>query len=143
MNNPNATVPNTPGTDLNATDQGNRIYGQERSLAKKIADRANSVPGVDQAHAVVSRKNVAIGAVPEDADANRTDLENKIRSAVKPLTSGKKVYVTTDDRYVNRITTAETNFNAGKGMREVGADISGIINDLARALQRPFQNNSK
>lgn len=142
---------NDPGTPDNVNNnmaqdrsQGRPGYGQERRLAQRIAQRADAVPGVDRAHAIVSRNNVAVGVVPENAGTNNEDVEKKVRDAIKPITGDRQVYVTSDTRYVNRITTAETNFNAGRrGMREAGADITGIIDDLANALKRPFENNDR
>ncbi|WP_353948066.1 YhcN/YlaJ family sporulation lipoprotein [Sporolactobacillus sp. Y61] len=142
---------NDPGTPDNVNNnmaqdrsQGRPGYGQERRLAQRIAQRADAVPGVDRAHAIVSRNNVAVGVVPENAGTNNEDVEKKVRAAIKPITGDRRVYVTSDTRYVNRITTAETNFNAGRrGMREAGADITGIIDDLANALKRPFENNDR
>lgn len=143
--NPNVTNPNPTGfTNMDQTNPYNRPgYKSDQSLAKKIADRANAVGGIARAHVVVTRDNVAIGAIPERGRTDMANLRKKIQSAVQPLVGNRTVYVSTDNRYVQRITAAETNFNAGKGAREVRSDIVGIIDDLSRAVKRPFQNNSK
>lgn len=149
--NPNAAVnpnPVTPApTDFTNTNQTNpydRVgYKSDRSLAKRIADKANTVNGIAQTHVVVTNANVVIGAVPDRGRTDTAKLRKEITSAVQPLAGNRTVYVSTDNRYVQRITAAETNFNAGKGMREVSADIVGIIDDLSRAVKRPFQNNTK
>lgn len=143
-NNPNTAYPYQPenvNMDTNRQDRTN--YPNERRLAKKIADRANTVKGVGSAYAVVSRNNVLVGAVPANTHANNSGLASKVRDAIKPLAGNRTVYVTTDNRYIQRIKTDAANFNAGKGTREVRSDIVGIIDDLSRALKRPFQNNSK
>lgn len=144
-NNPNTTYPVNP--NYNTTEQTYRTdrngYRNDRLLAKKIADKANAVSGVSNAYVVVNNGNVLVGIVPDKTVTNTGALTNKVKAAVRPLTGNRTIYVTTDNRYIQRIRRAATNFNTGKGMREVSADITGIIDDLARALKRPFQNNSK
>ncbi|MCL1630500.1 YhcN/YlaJ family sporulation lipoprotein [Sporolactobacillus sp. CPB3-1] len=145
-NNTNPNVPDyTNLNDNNAnTNQINQVSDKDqRKLAKRIADRAASVDGVDKAHVLVTGNSVAIGAVPDKGQTDRANLRKKIRLSVLPLAGNREVLVSTDNRYVKRITAAETPINAGKATQEVRSDVVGIINDLANAVKRPFQNNSK
>ncbi|WP_010630320.1 YhcN/YlaJ family sporulation lipoprotein [Sporolactobacillus vineae] len=146
--NPNMTNPGNPYVPNNVTNENYRVAGQnnyrsDRRLVKKIADLANGVPGVSRAYTVVNANNVAVGVVPEKGQKNLQTLRKKVTDTVKPEAGNRTVYVTTDRRYLGRVQTAAANFNAGKGLREVRTDITGIIDDLANALKRPFQNNSK
>lgn len=148
-NNPNsnAVPPTSPDYSNLSGDTNNQVnqlsYGDQKKLANRIADRAASVDGVDEAHVLVSGNSVAIGAVPDKGQNDRANLRKKIRLAVLPLAGGREVLVSTDSRYVKRITATETTFNAGKATREVRSDIVGIIDDLTNAVKRPFENNSK
>ncbi|MCO7126416.1 YhcN/YlaJ family sporulation lipoprotein [Sporolactobacillus shoreicorticis] len=148
-NNPNsnAVPPTAPDYNNLSGDTNNQVnqlsYGDQKKLANRIADRAASVDGVDEAHVLVSGNNVAIGAVLDKGRNDRANLRKKIRLAVLPLAGGREVLVSTDSRYVKRITATEATFNAGKATREVRSDIVGIIDDLANAVKRPFENNSK
>nr|WP_290443477.1 YhcN/YlaJ family sporulation lipoprotein [Sporolactobacillus kofuensis] len=147
-NNPNANgVPPTSPDYTNFNGNGNQInrvsYTDQKRLAKRIADRANSVKGIKEAHVIVTGNNVAIGAIPEKGQNNYANLRKKVRLAVLPLAGDREVLVSTDKRYVKRITATEANFNAGKATREVRSDIVGIMDDLSKAIKRPFQNNTK
>ncbi|GAY78397.1 YhcN/YlaJ family sporulation lipoprotein [Sporolactobacillus inulinus] len=141
-NNPNTAPDYTNFNNPNGPRANQMNYGDQRRLAKRIADRAASVDGVDQAHVLVTGNTVAIGAVPEKND-DVANLRKQIRLQVKPLAGDREVLVSTDDRYVKRITATEADFNAGKGTREVRSDIVGIIDDLTNAVKRPFENNSR
>jgi YhcN/YlaJ family sporulation lipoprotein len=146
--NPNATNPGNPYVPNNVTNENYRMAGQngyrsDQRLAKKIADVANGVPGVSRAYTVVNANNVAVGIVPEKGQKNLRALRDKVTNTVKPEAGNRTVYVTTDRRYLGRVERASANFNTGKGLNEVRTDITGIIDDLAHALKRPFQNNSK
>lgn len=143
--NPYSANPNVPNTITNENYRtaGQNAYRSDRHLAKKIADLANGVPGVSRAYAVVNVNNVAVGIVPEKGQKDLQALREKVTDTVKPESGNRTVYVTTDRQYLGRVQTAAANFNAGKGVREARADITGIIDDLARALKRPFQNNTK
>lgn len=149
----NSTVPNTsyvPNANSTvpyySTQQPNIMqesYTTDKALSKQIADRAASISGVSKAHVVVSRNNVLIGLEADSTTTQLKALRKSVYLAVKPLAGGRHVYITTDRRYVTKITNLETRFNAGKGMREFRSDVTGIIDDLSRALKRPFQNNAK
>mgnify|MGYP000331143293 CR=1 FL=1 len=136
---PPAGQPTTP--DNAGMSQPTGRYNADRRLARRVAAKADTVKGVDRAHVVVNGKNVLVGAVA-DKNTDRKQLGNQVKAAVRPLVGNRDVYVTTDRRYLNRITALEPNFNAGRGMREVSTDITGIIDDLSNALKRPFQNNT-
>ncbi|MDD9147681.1 YhcN/YlaJ family sporulation lipoprotein [Sporolactobacillus sp. CQH2019] len=131
----NATTRTNPANHLNVQS--------DRKLAKKIANKAKTVKGIAQAHVIVTNDSVVIGAVPDRGRTDTAKLRKEIVSAVRSLAGKRSVYVSTDNRYVQRITAVEANFNAGKGMREARADVVGIIDDLSRAVKRPFQNNTK
>ncbi|RYL93891.1 sporulation protein [Sporolactobacillus sp. THM7-4] len=135
-----ATDYRNPGTVRN--DNVNNGMRTNRSLAKRIADRANRVAGVDRTHVVVTPGRVLIG-LDLAKGVKKTNVDQDVRSAVRPLTGNRDVYVSSDIKLVRRITNVETNVNAGAGTREVRSDITGIIDDLSNAIKRPFQNNSK
>ncbi|EST13679.1 YhcN/YlaJ family sporulation lipoprotein [Sporolactobacillus laevolacticus] len=141
-NNPNAVpAPNYTGYNNNQVNQ--MSYQDERDLAKRIANRADSVSGVKKAHVLVNGNTVVVGAIPESGVTDKANLRKKVRLAVLPLAGNRQVLVSTDKRYLKRITATETTFNAGKATREARSDVVGIINDLSKALKRPFQNNTK
>lgn len=149
-NNPNSNAipPTSPDyTNLNNGTGNNQVnqmsYGDQKRLAKTIADRASSVKGVDEAHVLVNGNTVAIGAVPEKGETNRANLRKRVRLEVLPIAGDREVLVSTDNRYVKRITATEANFNTNKAAREVRSDIEGIVKDLSNAVQRPFENNSR
>ncbi|MFT8318376.1 MAG: YhcN/YlaJ family sporulation lipoprotein [Sporolactobacillus sp.] len=138
---PNSTMPNA-GNQINQVPTTYQMNSDKR-LSKRIADQAAAVNGVKRAHVVVNNNNVLIG-LEADQSVNRLGaLRKSVHDAVKPLARHRHVYITTDRRYVTKITNLETRFNAGKGMNEFRSDVVGIINDLSNAVKRPFQNNSK
>lgn len=142
---PYSASPNVPNNITNNSyNMANQdVYRSDRRLAKKLADLANSVAGVQHAYVVVNSNNVAVGIVPEKGQKNLPALRKQVTDTVTPAAGNRTVYVTTDRRYLGRVQTAALNFNAGKGLKEARADITGIIDDLARALKRPFQKNTK
>jgi Sporulation lipoprotein YhcN/YlaJ (Spore_YhcN_YlaJ). len=143
--NPYSANPNVPN---NITNDSYKIanqngYRSDRRLARKLADLADGVAGVQRAYVIVNSNNVAVGIVPEKAQKNLPALRKQVTDTIKPAVGNRTVYVTTDRRYLGRVQSAAGNFNAGKGLKEARADITGIIDDLAHALKRPFQNNTK
>lgn len=119
---------------------------QDRGLSKKIADRANKVDGVDRAHVVATDDRVLIGLDrAEAAGDNNANLDEEVRSAVQPLAGDRDVYVSSDENLVKRITDVEAdlNTNGNEGANEVRSDVLGIIDDLTKAIRRPFENNER
>lgn len=115
----------------------------DNALARKIAARVDQIKGVKSSQAIVTRQQVIVGANVTNKAADTPKLHRQIKSAVKPYAAGRNIRITTDRRFVGRITKISGQLNAGKTWNEVQSDVKGISNDLAKAAKRPFQNNAK
>ncbi|RYM06835.1 sporulation protein [Sporolactobacillus sp. THM7-7] len=147
-NRQNLTNRENPDTVRDNRDNRNGFQDNrtDRALAKRIADRANKVEGVDRSHVVATANRVLVGIDPKNGRAENANLDEEVRSAVQPMAGNRDVYVSSDINLVRRIADVEADINAnagGEGAREVRSDILGIIDDLTNAIRRPFENNTR
>ncbi|WP_188693590.1 YhcN/YlaJ family sporulation lipoprotein [Pullulanibacillus camelliae] len=150
-NRPNV-VPRNDVYDNNASLNNNRNYNDvndkdsvaaDSALSRRIASQVARLNNVNDASAFTDNNTVVIGATLDKDVNNKQAVEQSIRSTAKQLAPDKNIRVVTDRKMVNRIADVNDRLDNGAPIKEVRSDISGIINDLGNALQRPFQNNAK
>lgn len=132
--------------DNNNINNNNMAYDptNDQRDARRIARAVGKIDGVRHANVVVYNNNVLIGVTAEN-NQDLSQLRDRVSNRAKSITPNKQVRVATDRKTVNRITNVNNRIiNAGGNVtNEVGSDITGILNDLGNAIQRPFQNNAK
>lgn len=109
--------------------------------AESIARRVSEMNNVDDARCVITRDSVLVAV--DTNDRNKKDVEDKVRAQVEQMAQGKTVRVVTDEGMYDRVTTIDNRLRDGEGMREVGSDLRGIMDDLGDAISRPFENNER
>ncbi|HET7616739.1 MAG TPA: YhcN/YlaJ family sporulation lipoprotein, partial [Bacillales bacterium] len=122
----------------NATGRNVKYARQAQAIANKVSTLKN----VENTSVVVTRNDVLVGVKTHDNGVTR-NLKSNVRRTVQGVVQGKNIHVATKRRMYNRIQNVSNNLQNGDGMNEVGSDIRGIINDLANAAKRPFQNNNR
>ncbi len=128
----NRTQNNQDNNNINYAD------GYEGELAQKIANKVKKMENVDDARVVISEENVLVGV--DTNDRNDQDVKEKVQNEVQKSTK-KNVQVSTDENMFTRIRDVDNNLRNGDGFNEVESDVTGIMNDLGDAVQRPFENN--
>ncbi|TCP32253.1 sporulation lipoprotein YhcN/YlaJ [Scopulibacillus darangshiensis] len=132
---------NNDNLDINDNNNNNGVNGTRNS--RSIADQVKKLSGVRDAHVLITQNYVVVG-LDADKDMNKAKLRSKIDTIVKNQTTGnKELHIVTDKRLVQRITNVNNQIVNGNNGNEVQSDVQGIINDVADAAKRPFQNNSK
>lgn len=131
----NTAHPRLTDNTIPRQTNGNNINNEQ------IERTVESMANVNDCHVVSQGDSVIIGV--DTNGNNREQLENEIRNRVQQIVQGKNVYVVTDEEQVNRVRTLGERIRNGgdNAMEEVGATINAMINDLARAAKRPFENN--
>lgn len=134
-NNQNLTQRMTPRTNQNTAFNHNQAV----RISKKVAGLTN----VKHAQVLVNNSTVAIGVTLSKTNVNKTTLKQQIHQVVRPMAGNKKILITTDQSVVQRMKNVNARISAGATGREVRSDVTGIINDIANAIKRPFQNNAR
>ncbi|WP_227937835.1 YhcN/YlaJ family sporulation lipoprotein [Alkalihalobacillus deserti] len=143
------------GTEQGTTDQGNRTgvhQGQGRQAqdtvnyhkdydgqtAQRMVERIEKVEGVEEARVIVHEDDVVIG-ITANEDIN--NVKKEVEKTAKGLAKDKEVRVTTDNDVVGRIRTMDDQLRTGTAFDEIGATFTSMLNDLGRAVQRPFERS--
>ncbi len=138
------------------TDRGNRTgvhQGQQRTrtqdavkyhkdyegkTVQQLSRRIERVDGVDEARVIMHDDDVVVGIT---TSGNMNDVKKDVERTVKGLADGKDVRVVTDSDAVGRIRTMDNELRTGAAFEEVGATFTEMLNDLGRAVQRPFERS--
>ncbi|WP_165763715.1 YhcN/YlaJ family sporulation lipoprotein [Halalkalibacter urbisdiaboli] len=139
----NRTGRTNMGAQNNGTQgrQGTANYHRDYDsrTAQQIVSRVQNMNGVDDVRVIVHGNDVVVGI---DSDNNNAQqVEQKVERKVKGLVKGKDVHVVTDNDTVGQIRTMDDRLRTGAAFEEVGATFNDMINDLARAVQRPFERS--
>jgi hypothetical protein len=137
-------------------DRGNRTgvhQGQQRTrtqdtinyhkdydgkTVQQLSRRVERIEGVDEARVIAHDDDVVIGIT---TSGDMDNVKNKVERTVKGLADGKNVRVVTDSDAVGRIRTMDNELRTGTAFEEVGATFTEMLNDLGRAVQRPFERS--
>lgn len=140
-NNPNPRIGNRTNYNYNGQQaKGTGHHPRKHAIqARTIAQRVASLKNIENTSVVVTDNDVLVGV--KTHDKNIGAIKNSIRKTVQGVVKNKRIYVTANPRMYNRIQNVRNNLNAGGTLNEVSSDVTGIINDLANAAKRPFQNN--
>lgn len=126
----------------------------DHHLAKKVAQAADNVPGVDGATAVVRGKDVVVGIntrVTHKTATQQTVIERQVHSAVRAVAPNHHIRVTSDATMVTRIRSLSTNVTGfgkqmatgpntvGANLTNAGHDFMALIRDLGRTATAPFR----
>ncbi|HET7628333.1 MAG TPA: YhcN/YlaJ family sporulation lipoprotein [Bacillales bacterium] len=117
----------------------NTVYSRQ---AQAIANRVSTLKNVQNTSVIVTRNDVIVGIKTHDHGVTR-NMKSNVRRTVQNVVQGKNIHVTTNRKMYNRIQNVNNNLQDGDGMNEVSSDIRGIIDDIANAAKRPFQNNNR
>jgi len=140
MNDNNAALNNNRNVN-DVNDNGSNTA--DSALSHRIASHVARLNKVNNASVFINGHTVVIGVTLDKSVRHKQGVEQSIRSTAKQMAPNKNIQVVTDRKMVNRIADVSDRLDNGTPMKEVRSDISGIINDLGNALQRPFQNNAK
>ncbi|WP_018924175.1 YhcN/YlaJ family sporulation lipoprotein [Salsuginibacillus kocurii] len=122
----------------NGNGNGDDDYGNDRKIASDIVDYVEEIDDVNDARVIVHEDEVLIG-IDADDDASE-NLERKVeREAEEAFEEDKEVYVVTDDSQYDQLREMDHQLEAGAAFDEVGATFNEMIDDLADAAQRPFE----
>ncbi|WP_026689087.1 YhcN/YlaJ family sporulation lipoprotein [Alteribacter aurantiacus] len=121
---------------------GNRYSGyydgEEGHKARRIANRVEDMDNVDDCRVIVNGNDVVVG-LDTHGDSQRT--EQKVRKLVSNMDDDFDVYVVTDREQLDQVRTMDDRLRAGEPFEEVGATFNDMVQDLGRAIQRPFQRS--
>lgn len=137
----NGVIDNDGPNDNNGPNANGTVAQHERQ-AKAIANRVADLTGVENTSVVVTDDNVLVGVRTNNQGVTR-NLKSNIRRTAQTVVRGKDIHVTTDRTMYNRIKNVSNNLRDGDTTGEVSSDVRGIINDIANAAKRPFQNNNR
>lgn len=129
--------------NMNPAQQNSRNYAYNHNQAVRISNKVAAMKGVKHAQVLVNNSTVAIGVTLSTTKVNPTLLKKQIKQTIRPLVGNKKTMITTDQAIVKRMKNVNARITAGATGREVRSDITAIMNDLANAVKRPFQNNAR
>lgn len=132
--------------------------GFNQQIAERIAQTADSVPGVEKATAVVYRKDVVVG-IQTRMNANDVQqkqvIERQVHSAVRSITPSYNVRVTSDRDMFTRISNMDNTVRNGMrngtnaitsgpttvtgNLANAGNDFTALLRDLGRTVTAPFR----
>lgn len=125
--------PRTGRSNYNATGYDQNY---DSRAAKRIADSVSKINGVRDARVIVRGNDVIVGV---ETTKDRTSVQREVEQRVKSLTTGKNVYVVTDNNSVARIRSLDDRLRNGTAVDDVADMIGDIIDDVGDAARRPFQ----
>ncbi|MGC5325559.1 YhcN/YlaJ family sporulation lipoprotein [Brevibacillus sp. SYSU BS000544] len=126
----------------------------DHHLAKKVAQAADNVPGVDGATSVVRGNEVVVGIntrVSNTTATQQTVIERQVHSAVRAIAPNHHIRVTSDATMVTRIRTLASNITGygkemttgpntvGANLANAGNDFMALVRDLGRTATAPFR----
>lgn len=140
-NNFGAGAGNYNGTAYNNRNNTRGNTSVNKNQASAISRKINNMNHVQNAHVVVTNNDVLVGVKSNTKVTG--SMKKNIRNVVNSIARGKNIHVTADPSMYKRISNVSTNLQNGNAGNEASSDVRGIINDLANAVKRPFQNNVK
>ncbi|WP_096440358.1 YhcN/YlaJ family sporulation lipoprotein [Alteribacter populi] len=113
--------------------------GEDGHLAQRIANRVEDMDKVEDCRVIVNGDDIVIGVNTLDGDDQR--VQQKIHRMTSDLDDHKDIYVSSDREQVDRIRGMDDRLRAGEPFDEVGATFNDMVQDLGRAIQRPFERS--
>ncbi|MFC4618135.1 YhcN/YlaJ family sporulation lipoprotein [Camelliibacillus cellulosilyticus] len=130
--------------NINKQRVNNKTIAYDTELSRRIASHVTRLSGVKDASVLVNGNTVIVGVTPKANVRNTQTLDEQVRTVAKGFARDKQIRVVTDRNIVRRIANVNARMDNGTaGTREIRSDIQGIINDIANAAKRPFQNNAR
>ncbi|RNA68736.1 YhcN/YlaJ family sporulation lipoprotein [Alteribacter keqinensis] len=122
--------------------QGNRYSGyydgEEGHKARRIANRVEDMDNVEDCRVIVNGNDVVVGL---DVRGESQRTEQKVRRLVSKMDDDMDVYVVTEQEQMDRVRSMDDRLRAGEPFEEVGATFNDMVQDLGRAIQRPFERS--
>ncbi|OLS36603.1 hypothetical protein BTR22_11260 [Alkalihalophilus pseudofirmus] len=106
--------------------------------AQQLANRVDDIEGVEDCRVIVHENDVVVGV---QTDADNEKIKKRVQNVVEKSVDGKAVRVVTDKNTVGRIRTMDDQLRTGAAFDEVGATFNNMLQDLGRAVQRPFERS--
>jgi hypothetical protein len=135
---------------------GFTAQGFNQQLADRIAQAADSVPGVDRAEAVVYGNDCIVGVQTRMTNLQqRQVVERQVHTAVRSVAPNCKIRVTTDGGMITRIRNMNTSIRNGLtnttnsvtsgpttvtgNLKNAANDFAALVRDLGRTVTAPFR----
>ncbi|WP_096188240.1 YhcN/YlaJ family sporulation lipoprotein [Evansella halocellulosilytica] len=106
--------------------------------ARELADRIEDQEGVQDCRVIVNGDDIVVGL---ETDGDDEQVSEEIRSKVSRAVDDKDVHVVTDQEHLRTIRGMDEQLRAGEPFEEVGATFDDMLQDLGRAVQRPFERS--
>jgi spore cortex protein len=120
------------------TTSANYHKDYDGKTAQQLANRVDDIEGVEDCRVIVHENDVVVGV---QTDSNNEKIKNRVQKVVQQQVEGKDVRVVTDKNTVGRIRTMDDELRTGAAFNEVGATFNDMLQDLGRAVQRPFERS--
>lgn len=122
------------------TQQNNVNYHKDydSQTAQHVANRVQRINGVEDCRVIVDDNHIVVGV---ETNQNTNQVQQQVEQAVQKMAENKQVRVVTDEDRVNRIRTMDDRLRTGTAFDEVAATFTDMVNDLGRAVQRPFERS--
>ncbi|UCZ54344.1 YhcN/YlaJ family sporulation lipoprotein [Bacillus shivajii] len=111
---------------------------QDGKSAREISNRVEAQEEVDDCRVIVNGDDVVVAV---EADGNEQEIENKVESMVSRMADDKDVHVVSDREHFKTVRGMDERLRAGEPFEEVGATFDDMLQDLGRAVQRPFERS--
>ncbi|WP_017728637.1 YhcN/YlaJ family sporulation lipoprotein [Halalkalibacterium ligniniphilum] len=104
--------------------------------AQKIANRVEKLDNVKDSRVIIHNNDVVVGV---EATGDVDKVERQVSREVKKMAKGKNVHVVTDADIYGQIRTIDDELQEGAAFEEVEDVFTDMLNDIGRAVQRPFE----
>ncbi|WP_078597322.1 YhcN/YlaJ family sporulation lipoprotein [Evansella clarkii] len=131
------TIPR--GGNVHGQQDGGYYNGEDGRLARRIENTVSRMDAVDDCSVIVNGDDVIVGVDADGRDGSQ--LDDRIRSKVKDISDDLDVHVVTDEDQVRDVRGMNDRLRAGEPFEEIGATFEDMLQDLGRAVQRPFERS--
>lgn len=129
LQNRTSKIQNTPG-------KMDHPLTQEQQVTGKIKGAAEKVVGVNKATVAIHGVNVLVGVEANNAVKGKRLIEREVYFAVKKVEPNYNIYVTADTQLNQRIKVTHPPVQ-GMGVKNIGSDVNGIIQDIGKKIVIP------
>ncbi|MFZ3588305.1 YhcN/YlaJ family sporulation lipoprotein [Bacillus sp. DJP31] len=101
-------------------------------LAEKISNRVKDMNNVDDARTIVNGNEILVAV--DTKNQNDRDVEQKVRSAIRSMTSGKEVRVVTDESTFTRARNIDNELRNGGPTDNLDADVRDMFKEIGQEI---------
>lgn len=138
MNGVNSTIDTYDDNKKNTT-----YHNKNREHQSYLTQHVRSVEGVTDSTILIDDNNNIIVGLDVDNKANRTQVENSVRSMLLKDHNGQNVHVTSDSKFHDRIRTLNqqmTTSTDGQPFKNMANDIKTLLDDIGKSINNTVNN---